>query len=128
MLQNNMPLQQLKEQVMKEFRKLIYEPEHTKDACWCSPVYSKEADGNLHITHHEQRDVLTDFLMNTLTQAIEEVDKLIEKHKNQACQIANVAEYDEVNMVRFVENPLIRSLVSQHIDTIRELSTLKDKE
>lgn len=59
---------------------------------------------------------------------MEQINKLIEKHKQQAMEIANFPEYNEVNMLRHIENPVIRSLVIAHIDFIRELSNLMKKE
>jgi len=56
---------------------------------------------------------------------IQEIEKYIKKHKEQACMIANSPDYNEINMARNVENPIVRGLVLQHIDSVRELSFLR---
>lgn len=49
------------EEKIKEFRRLIYEPEHESTTCWCEPEFRNEG-GTLNIIHHEQRDVLSEFV------------------------------------------------------------------
>ena len=58
------------EEKIKEFRKLIYEPEHENGiVCWCKPkTFVKE--GTPHIEHNEQRDVLTDFIESLLSSEL----------------------------------------------------------
>lgn len=55
------------------------------------------------------------------------LDEKIKRHKYEVCVIADVPEYDEVNVVHHVENPIIRSLIFQHIDSVRELIEIKSE-
>lgn len=74
-----------------------------------------------------------DFIRKIVQEAVEQerkrivemVEKLIEKHKDQACRIADT-QYDEVNMTKYIENPLVRTLAFSHIDVVRELSDAID--
>lgn len=54
----------------------------------------------------------------------EMIEKYIQKHKEQARIIADYWEYDPTNMTRHVENPYVRNLVFQHIDSVRELDDI----
>lgn len=47
---------------LKEFRKLIYEPEHTSTVCWCDPLFFKQRSGRLKIVHRRQKDDLVNFV------------------------------------------------------------------
>lgn len=55
----------------------------------------------------------------------EKIEGLINRHKNESCFIADSVEYDEVNMVRYVENSIVKSLVYSHIGMVKELNELK---
>lgn len=59
----------LKKNLVRKFRKQVYEPEHIKAPCWCSTTWRKEEDGKMHIYHTEQRDLLS----LLLEKAIDEV-------------------------------------------------------
>ena len=50
------------EELLSEFRKLVYEPEHEETICWCQPAFLKLNDSAMEIKHNEQRDVLEDFV------------------------------------------------------------------
>jgi hypothetical protein len=86
-------------------------------------VLVKKGDG--YATEENERGELKFFLSSTLKEFAaliqKEVKLLIEKHKNKACVTADSAEYDPSNMTMHIDNPLIRSLVYNQIDFVREL-------
>lgn len=55
------------EEKLKEFRRLVYEPEHESTTCWCKPDFLKRKEGHMEIVHHEQRDTLTNFVKENFT-------------------------------------------------------------
>lgn len=59
---------------------------------------------------------------------VEKLELLVEKHKEQACKIADVSDYDPVNMTQFVRNSIVSTLVFHHMDVVRELSDLLTNE
>lgn len=52
------------------------------------------------------------------------VKMTVEKYKEKACFISDFPEYDETNMVMYIENPTIRALVWQYIEAVRDLEQL----
>lgn len=91
---------------------------HEKKECECVKYCGNIKGVCTHDCH--EWNTIPDPLTSLLQSAIE-------RHKRQACRIADMPEYDPVNMTRFVENPLVRALVYQHIDSVRELTEAFNK-
>jgi len=121
---------------------------HDKDACYKCYICKAHFYSETHLRQHphavkddvpinaqrtgdngriEQNDSATNSKENSnkLAKWEEGFDKLVSKYKELSCKIADSSEYDEVNMTRNIENPIIRSLVFQYIDSIRDISKLK---
>lgn len=90
-------------------------------------VSANEADVTFAV--EEDRERVKYFIAQILEEEKERLveiilDKLLKleaRHKEKACIIANSNEYDEINMARFIENPLVRVIAFNHIDFVREL-------
>lgn len=67
------------EKSIQDFKKSIYEPEHTEAPCWCNPVFSRETDEKLHITHNEQRNVLTEYILDMVAERQDQLQASYEK-------------------------------------------------
>lgn len=97
-----------------------------------SNVLVKKDDS--YATEETSRNELKSFIKDIRQEAVEEerdrvvgeIEKLIKKHKQRACNIARSSEYDPTNMPSNVENPLVRSLVFSNIDIVRELEDIKN--
>lgn len=72
--------------LLQRFRKAIYEPEHTETTCWCKPQFRRETDGNLHIIHNEQRDVLSALFLTELSARDARVVDLVESKQRNTCK------------------------------------------
>ena len=59
---------------MRDFRKLVYEPEHSETVCWCNPKFENR-EGTLHIIHNEQRDTLTNYITDLVQDKQDELQK-----------------------------------------------------
>lgn len=69
---------------MKEFRKLVYEPEHIEGGvCWCGTIFSKETDGKMHINHKEQRDTLSEYILDMVLEKQDELQKAYAKASDE---------------------------------------------
>jgi len=53
-----------------------------------------------------------------------EIEQKVEEYKQKACVAANSLEYDEVNMLRYIERQEVRWVVNRLIDAKRDFSDL----
>ena len=103
--------------LIEQADKRLAEIEHLEGCSYYGDiVYECDCPRKLIPSHIHQ------LLLSIAEGEVAEVGKLVEKHKEQACVIADSAEYDPTNMVRPMMNPLIRQIVFTHIDVVRELS------
>lgn len=119
------PLQQYQEDTLKKFEEVLKDSLHYD-------MDDETGDPLIRGSYWDIREPLKSFLQEALKGQLEvvgemqndKVNVLIQKHKDEACVISSSAEYDEVNMTHWIENPIIKRLVFQHIDSVRELSSL----
>ena len=72
------------------------------------------------------------FLTTAIQQAVAEerarvrgeIEQKVEEYKQKACVAANSLEYDEVNMLRYIERQEVRWVVNRLIDAKRDFSDL----
>lgn len=68
---------------MKKFRDEIYEPEHESGVtCWCKPTVTNK-NGEMHITHHEERDKIPALVLSVIED--------VEEHASQQDDDAEIA-------------------------------------
>lgn len=79
------------ESLRKEISKILYEPEHEKGiVCWCNPksivrnqisLRGKHMGSVNHIKHNEQREVISQFIIEKVYQELSEIRKAVEQMK-----------------------------------------------
>jgi hypothetical protein len=106
---------------VKSFRRMIAENDDKNSNSGEKILDLMPFKGDIYFDGIETEKFISNLLSHSKEEVRKEIEKLIKRHKDKACIIADSSEYDEVNMAKFVENPLIRHLVFQHIDSVREL-------
>ena len=102
--------------------KAVANAEEAFDKIW-EPIHVGYNGSELDFNHQQKiRSLFLSLLLSQRQEIVKSLEGIMQKHRLQAVEIANASEYDPVNMTRKVANPIICSLVFQHIDTVREIS------